>query len=148
MSDRLHPALADVLDRGPHANRIDFRRGGDGADHHRHVVFAAGRINDIGEQERAALGFRNPTDKLQAHQGVQLGVLVDRMVDPGHEAPRLEVGEMLLQIEPRLAVRGALPAAGNNIIHISRLPARRRVGPFATILARSLRRVSSPDRCP
>ena len=104
MRDRLHPALADVRDLGAHAERIDLRRRRDRADDHRHVVFAAGGVDDVGEQEGAALGLRDAADELQSHQRMQLGVLVDRMIDARQQAPGLEVGEVLLQVEPRLRV--------------------------------------------
>ena len=117
MRDRLHPALADILDRGAHAERIDFRRRRDRAHDHRHVVFAAGRVDDIGEQEGAALGLGNAADELQPDQRMQLGVLVDRMIDPRQQPPRLEVGEVLLQIEPRLR-RLLAPRLCCHVIHV------------------------------
>ena len=117
MRDRLHPALADVRDLGAHAERIDFRRRRDRADDHRHVVFAAGRVDDVGEQEGAALGLRDAADELQSDQRMQLGVLVDRMIDPRQQAPRLEVREVLLQVEPRL--RGLIaPRFCRYVIHV------------------------------
>jgi hypothetical protein len=51
--------------------------------------------------ERPPLGFGNPADELQPHQRMQLGILVDRMIDPPQQTLRLEIGKMLLQIEPR-----------------------------------------------
>ena len=60
-------------------------------------------VDHVGEQEGAALGLRDAADELQPHQRMQLGVLVDRMIDPRQQAARFEIGEVLLQIEPRLA---------------------------------------------
>ncbi len=59
-------------------------------------------VDDVGEQEGAALGLRDAADELQPYQRMQLGVLVDRMIDPRQQAPRLEVREVFLQVEPRL----------------------------------------------
>ena len=126
MRDRLHPALADVLDRGAHAERIDFRRRRDRADHHRHVVFAArSQSTTLVNRKARALGLRNAADELQPHQRMQLGVLVDRMVDPRQQAPRFEVGEVLLQIEPRLRA-GSLRACCRHVIHVRDASSQRR----------------------
>ena len=115
MRDRLHPALADVRDLGAHAERIDFRRRRDRADDHRHVVFAAGRVDDIREQEGAALGLWNAADELQPDQRMQLGVLVDRMIDPRQQPPGLKVRKVLLQVEPRPGFDARL---GSHVVHI------------------------------
>jgi hypothetical protein len=111
------PGGADLADRAPHAERIDLRRRRDGADHDRDVVAPAGRIHHIGEQESAPLTLRNAADELQAHQGMQLGVLVDRVIDPQQEALGLEVRQMLLQVEPRPGVRGIPARRRHHIIH-------------------------------
>src|SRR6185437_4403286 len=67
-------------------------------------------IGDVGENERAAFIFRHATDKLPAHQRVQLGILVDGCVDPLHEAQGIECSEMFLEIEAGAAARGGLAA--------------------------------------
>jgi hypothetical protein len=99
--DRLHPGLADLLHRPAHADRIDPRRGADGADRHRHVVAAPGTVDDVSEQEGAALCFGEPALELPAHQRVQFAVLVDRPVDAGDEPRRLEPRQVLLEIARR-----------------------------------------------
>jgi hypothetical protein len=48
---------------------------------------------------------------------MQLGVLVDRMIDPRQQAPRLEVREMFLQVEPRPGFGARL---GNQVVHACR----------------------------
>ena len=100
-----------------HAERIDLRRSRDRADHDRHVVAPAVRIDHVGEQERAPFGLRNAADELQPHQRMQLGVLVDRMVDPHQQATRLQIGEMLLQIEPRTRLLRAARLCGDDPFH-------------------------------
>ena len=116
MRDRVHPALADILDRSAHAERIDFGRGRNRAHDHRHVVLSAGGVHDIGEEEGAAFCFGNAADELQPDQRMQLGVLVDRMIDPRQQPPRLEIREVLLEIKPRL--RGfAAPHLCCHIVH-------------------------------
>src|SRR6185312_13311797 len=64
----------------------------------REIVFAAARIGDVGKEKRLALGLGEPADKLPAHQGVHLGILVDRAVDLDKEAAFLERGEMLVEV--------------------------------------------------
>ena len=55
-------------------------------------------VDDVGEEERLALGLVHAADELPAHQRMQLGILVDRPVD-GQEKSRLpERGQMLVQI--------------------------------------------------
>ena len=105
----MHPGLADLLDRLAHADRVDARRGRERADRHRDVVAPALGVDDVGEEEGAALVLRDAADELPAHERMQLGVLVDRPVDAHEQALRLEVGEVLLEIEPR---PGGLPGAG------------------------------------
>ena len=50
---------------------------------------------------------------------MELGVLVDRMIDPRQQAPGLESREMLLQIEPQLR-RLIAPRLFCYVIHIPR----------------------------
>jgi hypothetical protein len=42
--------------------------------------------------------FSSGADELPAHQGMQLGVLVDRCVDPLNEAGGFEIGKMVLEV--------------------------------------------------
>src|SRR5262249_36091329 len=101
MVDRAHPGVADRLDRTAHAGRVNLRRSGERADHHRHVVAAALAVGDVAEQEGAALLFRHAADELPAHQRMQLGILVDRPGDAHKETSRGKIGKVLLEIEPR-----------------------------------------------
>ena len=101
MRDRRHPGLADLLDRAAHAERVDRGRRRQRADHHRHVVFAALGVDDVGEQEGAALILRHAADELPAHQRDELGVLVDRPVDADEQPGGFQIGQMLLQVETR-----------------------------------------------
>src|SRR5712691_10103165 len=57
----------------------------------------------MGEKKRSSLVLRHAAQELPAHQRVQLGILVDRAVDSHQQALRLEVGQMVLEIEPRPA---------------------------------------------
>ena len=71
----------------------------------------------MGEQEGAALVLGKAALELPAHQRVQLGVLVDRSVDAGHEPLRFEHGEMVLEIQRRsIGLRRAL-ARGGDVKH-------------------------------
>ena len=99
--DGVGPGRFDVFDRLAHAERIDARRGGERADHHRHVVTFAGAVGDVGEQERAPLILGEPALELPAHQRMQLGVLVDRTIDARDQPLRFQRGEMLLEIQRR-----------------------------------------------
>ncbi len=101
MRDRLHPCRADVFHRPAHADAIDVGRGGHRADDDRHVVAPPLRVDHVGEQERAPLLFRHAAEELPAHERMQLGILVDRPVDADKEAIGFEIGQMLLEIEPR-----------------------------------------------
>ncbi len=58
MRDRLHPGCADLLDLAAHADGVNLRRSRERADHNRNVVLAALGIDDVGEDERAALFLR------------------------------------------------------------------------------------------
>ena len=78
--------------------RVDRRIGGDGADHHRNIVFAAARIDDVGEQEGLTLRLVEAADELPAHQRVQLCILVDRPVDGAQQAALLKDVKMLVKI--------------------------------------------------
>src|SRR5439155_3814286 len=71
----------------------------------------------VGEQERASLRLWDAADELQSHQRMELGVLVDRMVDPHQEALGLEVGDVRLQVEARLAAEQALLLRCYDIVH-------------------------------
>ena len=103
MRDRVRPGLADVLDRLAHADRVDFRRGGERADRDRNVVAPPGAVDDVGEQKGAALLLGEPALELPAHQRVQLAVFVDGVIDAGDQAARFEPAQMFLEIERRTA---------------------------------------------
>ena len=64
-----------------HAHRVDARARRQRAEQHRHVVAAALGVDDVGEQERLALVLGDAAEELQAHERLQLAVLVDRPVD-------------------------------------------------------------------
>ena len=49
---------------------------------------------------------------------MQLGVLVDRTVDAHEQAVRLEIGEMLLEIEPRAVLQADAMRGGGLIEHV------------------------------
>jgi hypothetical protein len=95
----------DLLDRAAHADGIDLRRSGERPDGDRNVIAPAGRIRNVREQERAALAFREPALELPPHQRMQLGVLVDRAVDPHEQSLRFERGEVRLEIKRRAGRR-------------------------------------------
>jgi hypothetical protein len=92
------PFGLDVLDLGVHADAVDLRIGGDGADHDRDVVFAAARVLDVGEQKRLALFLVDTADKLPAYQRMQLGILVDRPVDGADEVLLAQDLQVLVEI--------------------------------------------------
>ena len=101
MRDRRQPRVADFFDLPPHADGVNFGRGRQRPDHDRYVVFAALAVDDVGEDEGAAFVLRYAADELPAHQGMQLGVLVDGCVDVLDETGGFEIGEMLLKIATR-----------------------------------------------
>ena len=88
----------DLLDRRAHADGIDRAVGGDRADHHRHVVFAALAVGDVGEEERLALRLGHAADEFPAHQRMKLRILVDLLGDGDEKALRLERVEMVVEI--------------------------------------------------
>jgi len=106
IGDGLHPGVADLLDRAPHADGIDFRRGRQRADRHRRVIAPASPVRHMREQKRPPLRLGQAALELPAHQRVQLGVLVDRPVDAPEQAGRLEPCQMLLKVERRSARSG------------------------------------------
>src|SRR5262249_40235955 len=62
----------------------------------------------------APLSLRDAAEELEPHQRMQLAVLVDRVIDPHQQAARLEVGEMLLEVETH-PLRG--PRSLRRVIH-------------------------------
>ena len=98
IGDGVIPFGLDVGERRTHADAVDFRIGGNGADHHRHVVFAAEPVGDVGEQEGLALGLVDAADELPAHQRMHFGVLVDGPVDSAQQPALFQRGDMLVQI--------------------------------------------------
>jgi hypothetical protein len=57
----------------------------------------------MGEKKGASLVLGHAAQELPAHQRVQLGVLVDRPLDAHQQALRLEIGQVVLEIESRAA---------------------------------------------
>jgi hypothetical protein len=100
MGNGLLPRRANIFHLLAHADRINPRRGRERAHHHGHVVAPPLGIDDMGEQEGAPFVFRHAAEELPAHQRMQLGVFVDRPVHPDKQALALQLGEMLLEIEP------------------------------------------------
>ena len=48
--------------------------------------------------------LRDAADELTAHQRVQLGIFVDRLVNPEKKATSFQIGEMRLEVEADRAV--------------------------------------------
>ncbi len=92
------PLLLDFLDVTADADAVDFPVGSEDANRDRNVVTAAGAVDDVLEQKRLALGFRNSTAELPAHQRVHLGILVDRPRNADQKAFLLESGDMRVQV--------------------------------------------------
>ena len=103
MRDRVRPGFADVFDRLAHADRVDFRRGGERADRDRNIVAPSGAVDDVGEEESPALVLGEAALELPAHQRVQFAVFVDGVIDAGDQAARFELAQVLLEIERRTA---------------------------------------------
>ena len=106
MGDRPHPGCPDLVHRLPHADGIDRGRGGKRTDHDRNVVATAFRVRHIGEHEGPPLVLGNAANELPSHQRMQLGVLVDGSIDAHQQTIGFQVGEVLLEIEPRPAATG------------------------------------------
>ena len=92
------PFLLDFLDLAADADGVDLPIGSEDADRNRDVVFAAFAVDDVLEQKRLAFGFRNAATELPAHQGVHLGVLVDRPLHADEEPLPIQFGDMRVQI--------------------------------------------------
>ena len=92
------PFLLDVLDGAADADGIDLPIGGEDADRDRDVVFSPRAVDDVLEQKRLALGFRNTAAELPAHQGVHLGVLVDRPLHADQQSLPLQFGDVRVQV--------------------------------------------------
>ena len=95
---RLDPARIDFLERAADADAVNFLVGGKPADQHRHVVFAALAVDDVGEQECLAVLLLDAAAELPAHQRVHLGVLVDRTVDRDQETRLVERAHVVVQV--------------------------------------------------
>ena len=98
MGDRMVPLGLDVLEFGIHADAVDLRIGGDGADHHRDIVFAPAPVDDVGEQEGLAVILVHAADELPAHQRMQFRIFVDRPVDGAQQAALVQRLQMLVQV--------------------------------------------------
>src|SRR6266571_6898657 len=98
MGDRAVPLRLDFAQGGAHADRVDRAVRRDRADHDRNVVLAAAAIGDVREEERLPLGLVHPPDELPAHQGMQLGVLVDRPGYREQQASLLQLLEVLVKV--------------------------------------------------
>ncbi len=120
VGDRLHPGLADGIDRLPHADGVDLGGRRERSHYDRDIVMPPLGVRHIGEKECASLVFGHAAQELPAHQRVQLGVLVDGAIDSHEEAPRLKVGEMVLKIEPRTVLQSALTRGSGLIEHRGR----------------------------
>src|SRR5215212_12049698 len=99
MRDRVHPGFSDLRDGLAHARRVDLRRRSQRAHGYGNVIMAPFRIDDVREQERAALILGKSTEELPSHERMQLRVFVDRPLDADEQTLRFEVGEVLLKIE-------------------------------------------------
>jgi hypothetical protein len=116
--DGVEPGRTDFLDRAAHTDGVNRGRGRKRADRDRDVIAPALGIDDVGEQERAAIGLGDAADELPAHQGMKLGVLVDRTIDPHQQPGLVERGEMLLEIERRAAGGSAAKGLnGGGVVH-------------------------------
>ena len=71
----------------------------------------------MSEQERAPLILGEAALKLPAHQGMQLGVLVDRAIDTGDEPLRLQGRQVGLKIQRRPIGGAGSASRGRNIKH-------------------------------
>ena len=66
-------------------------------------------VDDVGEQERLALGLVEPAEELPAHQRVHLRILVDRLVDPQQQPRLVEILDVLVQV-------GITPRSGTHMV--------------------------------
>ena len=98
VGDGVVPFGLNLIHRRLHADGIDFAIGGDGADHHGHVVFAPEAIHDIGEQKGLALGLVDAAHELPAHQRMQLAVLVDGPIHLHQQTRRAQRIEVVMQV--------------------------------------------------
>lgn len=109
--DRIEPCCLDLFDWAAHADRIDFRRGGERADRDWNVIRPCARVDDIGEQKSAPLILPQSALELPAHQRVQLGILIDRAIDPDQQPALFERGKVRLKIERWAYLRFVITAA-------------------------------------
>ncbi len=109
---RLDPALVDLLQLAADADPINFPVGGEHADGDRNVVFALLAVGDVGEQERLAVLLLDAAAELPAHQGVHLGVLVDRPVYGDEQAGRIERADVVVQVRIGARRRGGKCSCG------------------------------------
>ena len=96
--DGMLPLGLNGLDRSAHAHAVDLTVGSECAHHHRHRVPAPLGIDDMGEQKRLALGLVHAADKLPAHQGMELSVLVDGAVNDLQQAAAFELLQVIMQV--------------------------------------------------
>ena len=89
-----------LLLRSRPCQAVDRGGGRERADDDREVVsLRPERIDHVGEEKGPPRLLGEAADELPAHERVQLGVLVDRPVDPHEQAALLEARDMLLKID-------------------------------------------------
>jgi hypothetical protein len=96
--NRLDPGWTDLVERLAEADAVDITVRRQAGDQHRNVEVAALRIGRLGEQECLAFGFGNAAAVLPAHQGMHLGVLVDRFVDHDEQPLARKREHVLVQV--------------------------------------------------
>src|SRR3989338_11017627 len=77
---RLGPAVGNLLRPAHEADAVDLRGSRQGADRDRHSVALSFDVYDILEKEGLTIRLLEPAE-LPAHQGHQLGILVDLAFD-------------------------------------------------------------------
>ena len=75
------PTGLNFLNRGAHANAVNFTIGGQRTHNNGDVVFAALCVDNIGKQKCFSLCLIHAAHELPPNQRMQFGIFVDRSID-------------------------------------------------------------------
>ena len=75
------PTSLNFLNRGAHANAVNFTVGSQRTHNNGDVVFAALRVDNVGKQKCFSLSLIHAAHKLPPNQRMQFGIFVDRSID-------------------------------------------------------------------
>src|SRR5262249_10396216 len=134
LRQRARPGGVRLIDGYTHADLVDATAGAGRTHKNGHVVMPSLGVEDVSEQPGLAFVRAHAAAELPAHQWMELGILVDRLVDPDQEAGVIEGFDMIPEIAVTTACYADCAAALHRSISVRRY--QRRTPRFQVRLAR------------